>query len=389
MLTDFNFDQMDKDNVVLLLNNAINNNSRDISLRIDNVNNFADDIWDFNYDNKNKRSLVSYKINFCNIPECFKYYCKVLIFKEIKIKKIRISSCTTINTVLKNLCNSFYQLGVIDVRLFTLEIIKSYFENISSNCKPTVVAKRASALNKFIKIIESIEKIDFSMITEYLNEVISKYSKIRPFTAINDYIPDIFLNQVVSLAMADIDNIELSYPTRLVSALIVILANTGMRAEELSLLERNKLRTIEFNNKKVNFLDFLTFKTVGRNKDSRETSCFLTEEGTIAYRKAENLVDEYIDNLSSIIKNKVLYYFYSGTYIEGKKKLPIKYVEELNSLSQVEKDKLISEAKRYLYLGKYGLLIRGTSQLRNSVKKFFIRHRNDIDLSKLTSKEKD
>jgi len=55
----------------------------------------------------------------------------------------------------------------------------------------------------------------------------------------------------------------------------------------------------------------------------------------------------------------------------------------------VEKDKLISEAKRYLYLGKYGLLIRGTSQLRNSVKKFFIRHRNDIDLSKLTSKEKE
>ena len=130
MLTDFNFDQMDKDNVVLWLNNDINNNSRDISLRIDNVNNFADDIWDFNYDNKNKRSLVSYKINFCNIPECFKYYCKVLIFKEIKIKKIRISSCATINTVLKNLCNSFYQLGVIDVRLFTLEIIKSYFENI-------------------------------------------------------------------------------------------------------------------------------------------------------------------------------------------------------------------------------------------------------------------
>ena len=35
MLTDFNFDQMDKDNVVLWLNNDINNNSRDISLRID------------------------------------------------------------------------------------------------------------------------------------------------------------------------------------------------------------------------------------------------------------------------------------------------------------------------------------------------------------------
>ena len=31
MLTDFNFDQMDKDNVVLWLNNDINNNSRDIS----------------------------------------------------------------------------------------------------------------------------------------------------------------------------------------------------------------------------------------------------------------------------------------------------------------------------------------------------------------------
>lgn len=143
MLTDFNFDQMDKDNVVLWLNNAINNNIKDITLRIDKVNNFTDDIWDFNYENKNKRALVRYKINFRNIPECFKYYCKVLILKEIKIKKNRISSCATINTILKNLCNSFYKLGVIDARVFTLEIVKSYFENISNNCKPTVVAKRA------------------------------------------------------------------------------------------------------------------------------------------------------------------------------------------------------------------------------------------------------
>lgn len=389
MLTDFNFDYVDKDNVVLRINNSIRNNSKDTSLKIDGINNFEDDIWDFNYNNKNNRSLVSYKINFCNIPKCFKYYCKVLILKEMKIKKNRISSCSTINNALKNLCNSFYDIGVIDVRLFTLPIVKSYFTHIEKSNKPTVIAKRASTLNKLIKIIEDIEKINFATITEYLNQVISKYSKVRPYTAINDYIPDNFLNQVVTLAMTDIDNEELSYPTRIVAALIVILANTGMRAEELSLLERNKLKTIEFNDKKVNFLEFLTFKTVGRGKGARETSCFLTEEGSIAYRKAENLVDEFIDNLSNTIKNKVLYYFYSGTYVKGKKKLPAKYIEQLNNLSQFEKDKLVTEAKRYLYLGKYGLLIRGTSQLRNSVKKFFIRHRNDIDLSKLNYNEKE
>ena len=127
MLTDFNFDYVDKDNVVLRINNSIRNNSKDTSLKIDGINNFEDDIWDFNYNNKNNRSLVSYKINFCNIPKCFKYYCKVLILKEMKIKKNRISSCSTINNALKNLCNSFYDIGVIDVRLFTLPIVKSYF----------------------------------------------------------------------------------------------------------------------------------------------------------------------------------------------------------------------------------------------------------------------
>ena len=161
-----------------------------------------------------------------------------------------------------------------------------------------------------------------------------------------------------------------------------------MRAEELSLLERDKLTTIRAGEKEVNFLEFLTFKTIGRGKQFRKTSCFLSEDGSIAYRKAEKLVDEFIDNLSKQTKEKVLYYFYSGKYVKNKKFLPKKYVNELNELPQNKIDEITKEAKRYLYLGKYGLLVRGTAQLRNSVKKFFVRHRNDFDLSLLSPKEK-
>lgn len=375
-----------KHNIIYNINNIIGSKIDNLSFNIDEFNRFENDIWDFNYINKNNRSLAKYRVNFSNIKGIYKKYCKVVVLREIKIKKVRISSCIMFVHIIRNICNNLYNIGIVDIRLLDISIIKSYFEECKLKNKPTMIAKKSSIFNKLIKVIEDFEKINLSEIRKYLNAVTSKYSQIRPYTAVNEYIPDIFLNQIVSIAMKDIDNTELGYPVRLVACLIVILANTGMRAEELSLLERNKLRTIKAGEKEVDFIEFLTFKTVGRGREFRTTSCFLPKEGSIAYKKAEKLVDEFIDNLSKESKDKVLYYFYSGKYIRNKKFLPKEYTAELKRLSSNEMKKILYEAKRYLYLGKYGLLIRGTAQLRNSVKKFFVRHRNDFNLSELKDK---
>ncbi|AIY81746.1 phage integrase family protein [Clostridium botulinum 202F] len=387
-LNEVQYDDYIRNNIIYNINNAIDKRMEYICFDIDKYNKFENDIWDFNYENRNKRSLALYRVNFSNIREPFKKYCKILVLKEIKIKKVRISTCVKIINILKYICDRFYDLKIINVKLLNIVAVKSYFNECKDKNKPSMISKSSSILNKLVKVIEDIEKIDLSEIKKYLSEITSTYSKIRPYTAINEYIPDIFLNQIVSVAMKDIDDSNLNYPTRLVACLIVILANTGMRAEELSLLERNKLTTIKAGDKEVDFIEFLTFKTVGRGKQFRRTSCFLSEDGGVAYEKAEKLVDEFIDNLSKEIKEKVLYYFYSGKYIRNKKFLPKKYVDELKELPQNKIDEFTNEAKRYLYLGRYGLLIRGTAQLRNSVKKFFVRHRNDFDLSALNSQEK-
>lgn len=387
-LNQANYDELIRNNIIYNINNTIDNKLEDIDYYIDKYNRFQDDIWDFNYENKNKRSLTLYKINFSSIKEPFKKYCKILVLKELKIRKVRISTCVKIIDVLKYICDRLYDLEVINVRLLNLEAVKLYFNECEAKNKPSMIGKCASMLSKLVKTIEDVEKINLCEIKKYLAEITSKYCKIRPYTAINEYIPDVFLNQIVFAAMKDIDDKNLSYPTRLVACLIIILANTGMRAEELSLIERNKLRTIKAGDKEANFLEFLTFKTVGRGRTFRKTSCFLSEDGSVAYKKAEKLVDEFIDTLSKEIKEKVLYYFYSGEYIRNKKFLPKQYVNELKQLPENKINEITNEAKRYLYLGKYGLMIRGTAQLRNSVKKFFIRHRNDFDLSSLNSKEK-
>lgn len=224
-LNQVKYEELIRNNVIYNINDRIDNKIDDMNFYIDNYNKFQDDIWDFNYKNNNKRSLALYRINFSSVKEPFKKYCKILVLKEIKIKKVRISTCVKIVQVLKYICDRFYDLKVINVRLLNIEVIKTYFNECQVNNKPTMIAKYASILNKLIKTIEDIEKINLCEIKKYLSEITSRYSRVRPYTAINEYIPDIFLNQIVAAAMKDIEDKSLNYPTRLLSCLIIILAN--------------------------------------------------------------------------------------------------------------------------------------------------------------------
>lgn len=363
-------------------------NRENIDFIIDKFNNFATKEWDFNYLNTKNRNKSNYRLKFDNIPSCYYYYCKMMALNEFIILKNSIGTIKVLVERIKPILNKLYEDGIFDVRLINKKIIKKYMENWESTNKPSYIVKKAVTLIKFINTIEDIENIQYIDIKEYLYEKQKEYSQFRALTAVNDYIPDSFSSQIVSLAYDDINNTKLQYNERIFACLLIILEETGIRAEELSLLESNKILPKEHDGNKVDFIEFYTFKTIGKEKEFELTHCFLTQLASTAYHRCEDLVKEIIDNLSENSLQKLLYFLYSGEEIVSKKRLPQKYKDILNNLSEIELKDLFKKALKYLFINhRTGRLIHGTSPLREASAKFFVRHRDDIDLSKLNSNE--
>lgn len=227
--------------------------------RISKYINFKDEIWDFNYLNHNKRDKRKYRMDFKSIPEPYVFYVKMTILNQIIVRKNSISASKSIQARLKSFTKLIHH-NIKDIRLIDLKFIENYFEKFKYNHKPDYVGSNLLCVRYLLATIQDIAGINFKEIIYYLKKEGKEQYKLVPTTAVNEYIPDSFFNQIVSLAIIDIDNNNLKPNQRIVACLLIILAETGMRSEELTLLESNKLDTIIKGDKKTNYLKFLTFK---------------------------------------------------------------------------------------------------------------------------------
>lgn len=322
----------------------INKNDDSISSFITDKSMFNDDIWDFSSSNKDNRANHSYFINFDNINNEFKYYVKKMAQTEKNTRKNKITSVSEDVSRLKEFLSFLEKNGVLDVRLINFKSVHDYLEKKKLECSIGHARRLGSLIKKFLKEVrKKNEELSFEEEYKYIESLSVIEQKSRRYKAANNYIPDKFLNQIVSLAVKDINNEELDINSRIISALIVILAETGMRVEDLTLLEYGRLKEYKFGeDKSIDYLEFTTFK------NKKETFTYLSEISKMAYLKLMSFVDITVKRF------------------EGRK--------EVN--------------ERYLYINAdYGTQIKGTGPFRERLLKFFIRHTNEFDLTTLTSQE--
>lgn len=337
---------------------------------------FEDSIWDFQHLNKYNRAKLMYVYNFGRIPPNYRLYVKTMMLNEILIDKNEFGTIHKKFVLVAHITSYLHKHEVKEAWMLNLSVVKSFFEEKKEYCTNNYIEVLKVAYIKFISAIEDIDNINLQLIKNYLKEIGDDCYKAKSTTAKNDYIPNEFLNQIVSFALQDLEDKQVSRGDRIISALVIILAETGLRIEELSMLETNKLREVAIGEKKHHYLEFKTFKI-----ESKDTITWLSSKAAKAYQIAEKLVDEIIDSLSESTKMRV--------FLTLNNNKPFKrrvHMNELNELisciDEEELKKLDRQARQYLWISdKYGLKKHGTTVLRENIQRFFIRHNNKFDVS--------
>lgn len=348
---------------------------RNISdLQVSKLSKFKDDIWDFNYLNIEDRSSIYSLIKFNNIQEEFKYYIKMLILKQIRIEKKSLSTFNKIVSTLRTFNNEY----LINNSILTIskKDLETYFTHKEKVNKYSYLERMAYSLKIIFISIEEVENINFKEITVFLMKKQQKYGKIQKQKAVNDYIPDVFYNQIVSCAILDSKNTELKLDERITACLLVILAETGMRAEELTQLKTNHLEVYKVSSKKkVCYLKFKTYKTIRSTQRFEYTECYMTDKAAEAYIRAEYLVFKAIDNLSEFVLNKRYLELKFGQNMSRIKFFNEGHIEIINNLTKNEIKGYNDKLKEYIFISdKTGKPRVGTSPLRENYNKFIIRN---------------
>lgn len=368
------------------------------NFRISNSNiYFNDDIWDFNYLNVNKRTKSRYIYNFNTIPDEFTFIVKHIIIQEIFYKKNSFSTAKQKFNISSKFFKRMYKSDIKDILMIDKETIQQYMDECKNSVSPEEIKKTCSYLCDIFELLEDITGYEYSSVKNLLKEIHKELKSTRnALTARNDYIPDSFLDQTISLAIQDMYNEDLKYNDRIVACLLIIMAETGMRLEEVSLLESGKLHTINLKskNKELNYLDFKTFKTKNNAGEYKDTYCYLPVKATKAYRICEKLVDEVIDSLNPYVRMRTLILL-SGEgdkLIENEGKISSKFKGKIRKIyNKIPNDKIKDaeiKARQYLFINPVnGLPKDNSSTLYRNIKSFYIRHKDDINLEKIKKSE--
>ncbi|ENZ03427.1 hypothetical protein HMPREF1092_00614 [Clostridium thermobutyricum] len=329
-------------------------------------------LWDFSRLNTLKRESVAYKFNFEYINSEFLYYIKLVILEELIYGVNKIQTIHKDFDIMKTFSNECIKLGIEIPILIDEEFLKKYILEKEKRCKYNYLERFLGSIIKLIKLIYEIKEIDYSKIVTYIEKKREYYRKFKMDKVVSEYIPDEFLNKMVSLAIEDSKNNQISVTNRIFCNLLIIVAETGMRIEELCLLERRKVEEIKVGKNKVAYLNFISTKGENKFSEKRETYCCLTELGYEAYRRAEVLVDELISGMRIEVRLKKYRKMAKEKGIELDKITPSTYK---NVLSEKIINEMESDLRKFLFIGDTTYeKIMNTSSLKEYLNRFFIRH---------------
>lgn len=359
---------------------------------------FNDDVWDFNYLNENDRRMNLYKFNFANVPSQFRSISKHLVIQERFIKKNRFGSVFNTFNITKDFFMRMDELNISNYLMLNKQSVETYLDIKRKNVSSCRLETICSHISRIFDFLEENTDIKYTTLKKKLSDIGKECRTYRDaFSARNDYIPDSFLNQTVSLAIKDMNNEDLHITDRIVACLIIILAETGMRAEEVSLLESGMLDTIPVKsiNKKVTYLRFKTFKTTASVGEYKNTYCYLPENSTAAYLLAEKLMIQAVEKERTQNSKYRSIIIAAGRESEiektnsGRASMP-SMKKIIESISKEELKKVEAKRRKYIYVnGDTGRQKRSCTVLRNDVLDFYVRHKDEIDLSKLKQSEID
>jgi integrase len=255
---------------------------------------FTNDIWDFSEFNKSHKDNNYYKFTFESIPEPFKFYVKTRVLKNLYIYD---NAVTTAKQKFKDARKFFSYLGehnITNFRLIDVEVLHEYLSQFT-DVKEKCIKDKKSAIKEIVEEFEIKNNCGDSSFDEVYN-YLSKYDSDLMAAQANEgkhpliHFP--ILNKIVSQAIQDMNNEQLSKTYRMVACMEIILAETGMRIGEFHKLQINTLDEVKLSpeDEPFYYLNFLTYKTTPE-KDGRWVCSFMTDKAVLAYKTLIKLTE--------------------------------------------------------------------------------------------------
>lgn len=266
---------------------------------------YSDNTWDFNIFNKENKPKDTYIIKFEGIPSNFLIYAKDYALRQLALKRNRVVTVREKINILKSFTNFLDKNNITYMEDITVSLLIAFFDTTPT--KEKRVSKKKGIIKGFLEIIAKDSSVNFDNIYRYLSKINKAKEKqereqgkhkLIPYKSTNSEISP--FDNIISLAIQDLLNVNLSVKRRATACMIVILSETGMRVGEFRILQEDKLEEIhrpplmnnslneEISSTKVYILHFYTYKTT--ISDGKWTHTFMTPNAVLAYNTLKEIM---------------------------------------------------------------------------------------------------
>jgi integrase len=320
---------------------------------------FSDNYWNLISLKLEQYKSDFYKYDFSGLDRNYIHYLKYLVLRELFIKRNKVSTVKSKFLNAKRFIQYLQSNRIFYLNLIDVEILSDYI--VSINNRENERQKHRIAIKDLLGEFEiKHNELDYRAEYDFLDKKDHHKYKMEKENGKNDFIPKQFHSNIVSLALKDLISDELTIDEKKVSAMIIIIAETGMRIGEFRILQVNQLDSLSFDEDVEKFF-YLNFKSYKTRETLEWTKTFLTENAQVAYQFLNDILADFRGESKYLYVNKRFQSVYSkeSTLMNQLQKFFYRHSEYLgkiaNSLPLEERNKLISWEITKTYTGKHYL----------------------------------
>lgn len=265
--------------------------------------NFSDDLWVFDEFKRFSGEDWAYTYNFSQFDATYKNYAKYMILRQLFNHHNRFTTVKAKYYVVKGLIRYLTENHTFYPNLIDIPFLEEFLSDTKTE---RALSDKKTAIRNFLSEIElRVPEVNFSEVYKYLNTHNTRKVKIEREKGKHKFVPIEVHNNIISIAIQDIRNKELSINRRAAACMIVLCAETGMRIGEFRILEVGMLDEISVKgeNESFYYLNFKTYKTV-KEKNFKWTRSFITENALLAYKTLTELYRERRNSRYLFVNNK-------------------------------------------------------------------------------------
>lgn len=251
---------------------------------------YEDDLWDFS-----EYTLIkgNYSIfHFLPLPDYYKNELKDFILILILKDTCKISTLSLYLYIIRKFLVFISERGIKSVSDICIYDITEYLE--SRQITQLSLMKEKNVIGQFLQLYDlehstNIYSFEISEIlkrleTKLFNAIIKK-NRRKP-------INDEYFDNLIKALIRQMDDVNNSIQTRVLSAMLIIDSQTGLRASELSLLEVDSVESINIEGINYRMMQYKIIKTAKGNMGYTENTTFINDLSYKAYELVKELHKE-------------------------------------------------------------------------------------------------